>query len=428
MGLSSSISPPSELRKSLKLSSTDNPPLTAPLSPARSAPNVPDLENSLSTVNTPVDDPYGLRTALRDPDDVAALCKRWSLRKQRHIGKFYETQNKKIDALLKNMESHAQDEKNDTRDNALKVKIAVYASFTANCTLSILQLYAAISSLSLSFFTTAADSVSDPLANLLLNLLHRKSKRVDFDKYPGGGARLTTIGNIVYSCAMLSVSVLLIAFSVQDLATHKGGDTLGFHVPSVIAVGVALVTKVLLFLYCLSIRNASSQIQVLWQDHRNGILINSFGIFTSSAGAKLKWWIDPMGAIIISCVIIISWTYTSYIQFGYLAGKAAPHEFTQLIIYKTLTFSDEIKQIDSCRAYHSGEVCDNAYTYFGDPLLSKKFLVEVDIVMSSDTPLWKSHDLSQDLQDKLETMPMVERAFVHVDHEVLHKPEHRKYV
>ncbi|PBL04368.1 hypothetical protein ARMGADRAFT_51300 [Armillaria gallica] len=143
----------------------------------------------------------------------------------------------------------------------------------------------------------------------------------------------------------------------------------------------------------------------------NDLSINGFGILTSSAGAKLKW-IGPIGAIIIPCVIIVSWTYTSYIQFSYLVGKAAPHEFTQLVIYETLMFSDEIKQIDSCRAYHSGE----------------KFLVEVDIVMPSDTPLWKSHDLGQDLQDKLETLPMVERAFVHVDHEVSYKPEHRKYI
>ncbi|KAK0204377.1 CDF manganese transporter [Desarmillaria ectypa] len=400
-------SPSSEPRKSI---SSGNSPLTPPLSPARSVPKVYDVESSPS--DTQVDDPFRLRAALRDPDDVAALRRRWNPRKQRHIGKFYETQNEKIDALLKTMESHAQDGEDGARENALKVKMAVYASFIANCILSILQLYAAISSLSLSFFATAADSVFDPAANLLLNLLHRKSKHVDFDRYPGGGARLTTIGNIVYSFAMLSVSILLVAFSIQDLTTHKDGETLEFNVPSVIAVGVAFITKVLLFLYCFSIRNSSSQVQVLWEDHRNDLLINGFGILTSSAGAKLKWWIDPMGAIIISCVIIISWTYTSYIQFGYLAGKAAPHEFTQLIIYKTLTFSDEIKQIDSCRAYHSGE----------------KFLVEVDIVMPSDTPLWKSHDLSQDLQDKLETLPMVERAFVHVDHEVSHKPEHRKYI
>ncbi|KAG7444710.1 CDF-like metal transporter [Guyanagaster necrorhizus] len=365
---------PSETRKFPESSSVGNP-LTPPLSPVRSAPRVSDVESSLSTANIPVDDPFGLRTALRDPDDVAALRKRWNSRKQRHIGKFYETQNEKIDALLKSLENHAQEGRDDTRDSALKACICV------------------------------TYSVSDPLANLLLNQLHRKSKRVDFYKYPGGGARLTTVGNIAYAFSMLSVSVLLVAFSVQNLVTHKKGETLGFHVHSVIAVGVAFVTKVFLFLYCFSIRNSSSQVQVLWEDHRNDLLINGFGILTSSAGAKLRWWIDPMGAIIISCVIITSWTRTSYIQFGYLAGKAAPHEFTQLVIYKTLTFSDEIKQIDSCRAYHSGE-----------------------IVMPSDTPLWKSHDLSQDLQDKLETLPMVERAFVHVDHEVSHKPEHRKYI
>lgn len=46
--------------------------------------------------------------------------------------------------------------------------------------------------------------------------------------------------------------------------------------------------------------------------------------------------------------------------------------------------------------------------------------------MHADTPLWKAHDISQELQDKLEELPLVERAFVHVDHEVSHKAEHRK--
>lgn len=42
--------------------------------------------------------------------------------------------------------------------------------------------------------------------------------------------------------------------------------------------------------------------------------------------------------------------------------------------------------------------------------------------MPADTPLWKAHDVSQDLQDQLETLPRVDRAFVHVDHEVSHVP------
>ena len=48
--------------------------------------------------------------------------------------------------------------------------------------------------------------------------------------------------------------------------------------------------------------------------------------------------------------------------------------------------------------------------------------MEVDVVMAADTPLWKAHDLSQQLQDKIEVLPNVERAFVHVDHETTHYP------
>ncbi|KAL0576078.1 hypothetical protein V5O48_005906 [Marasmius crinis-equi] len=390
---------------------------TSTSSPPSPNPSAVDTLSKLDIERSPADDvtlnasdPYALRAKLRDPNDIAQLRKRGNSKMQKSVGKFYQKQNEQIEAMLKSLETHAQEGSDDVEENALKVKIAVRASFVCNCLLAILQLYAAISSLSLSFFATAADSVFDPGANLLLNWLHRRSQRVDIHRYPGGGGRLTVIGNIVYSFAMLTVSIILIAFSAQDLATHKDGETKDFDIPSVVAVGVAFFTKFMLFLYCFSIRNSSSQVQVLWEDHRNDLLINGFGIFTSSAGAKIRWWIDPMGAIIISVVIVVSWTITSIEQFGYLAGKAAPHEFTQLVIYQALTFSQEIKQIDNCIAYHGGE----------------KYIVEVDVVMDSETPLWKTHDVSQDLQDQLEKLPMVERAFVHVDHEVHHKAEHRK--
>lgn len=48
--------------------------------------------------------------------------------------------------------------------------------------------------------------------------------------------------------------------------------------------------------------------------------------------------------------------------------------------------------------------------------------MEVDVVMDGNTPLWKAHDISQRLQDKIEDLPNVERAFVHVDHEWTHVP------
>jgi divalent metal cation (Fe/Co/Zn/Cd) transporter len=58
--------------------------------------------------------------------------------------------------------------------------------------------YAAVSSASLSLLATGIDSVFDVGSNFLLYYIHRKSSRMDVNKWPVGGARLETIGNVIY--------------------------------------------------------------------------------------------------------------------------------------------------------------------------------------------------------------------------------------
>jgi len=210
---------------------------------------------------------------------------------------------------------------------------------------------------------------------------------------------------------MAGASVILIVESIQALATHKNSDREKFHLPSTIIVAIALLTKILLFVYCFALRTLNEQVKVLYEDHRNDMFLNAFALFTNAAGAKIIWFIDPMGAIIMSLVLIFLWGGSCLTELKYLAGAAAPVDLVQLVIYKCLTFSDEITKIDACKAYHNGV----------------NFVVEVDIVMPPETPLWKAHDISQMLQDQLETLPRVDRCFVHIDHEVEHRPEHRKY-
>lgn len=60
------------------------------------------------------------------------------------------------------------------------------------------KVYAAISSGSLALLATGIDAVFDVGSNVVLFWLHRKAKRLDTNKWPVGGARLETIGNIVY--------------------------------------------------------------------------------------------------------------------------------------------------------------------------------------------------------------------------------------
>ncbi|KAJ7043928.1 cation efflux family-domain-containing protein [Mycena alexandri] len=355
-------------------------------------------------------DPLLLASRLQSEEHIQNLRSRKKRRKQgKNVGQFYEKQNKQIESLLLTMDQHIENAQEEEDMNRLAIKIAIYGSLVANCVLGALQIYAAVSSLSLSFFATAMDAVFDPLANIVLNYCHRKAISADPRRYPSGGSRLETIGDIVYAGAMGSVSVVLIAFSIQDLARGTASDK-GFHIPAVVVVGFAFLTKLVLFIYCFSIRSKNSQVRVLWEDHRNDLFVNGFGILTNAAGAKLRWYIDPLGALIISAALIIVWGRTIYRQFLLLAGISAPLEFHQFVLYKAMLFADDIKQIDSCSVYHAGP----------------DYVVEVDIVMDAETPLWKAHDISQALQDKIEQLPNVGRAYVHVDHEISHKPEHRK--
>jgi len=54
----------------------------------------------------------------------------------------------------------------------------------------------------------------------------------------------------------------------------------------------------------------------------------------------------------IALGVIMAWGHTVYTQFELLAGKSAPHDFIQLIVYKAMIFSEDIEKIDTVRAYH----------------------------------------------------------------------------
>ena len=309
----------------------------------------PDVEGNTPPRYTLDNDPYQLSSRLKTSSELNLIranssrkrdgCGPITINKEaakaRKLQGFYESQNENIKRLLRPVDEHVRLAKELDGDNQLKFKIAVHGSFVANLCLAGLQLYAAISSGSLSLYTTMADALFDPMSNLTLIVCNRAVRSVDPRKFPSGKARIETAGNIVFCFLMTSVSFILIVLSAQELATHTGGegDTEKLHLPSVIAVAVAFTTKLTLFLYCWSLRNIYSQIHILWEDHRNDLFINGFGLLTSVGGSKLRWWIDPMGAIILSLLIATLWLRTAYSEFQLLIGVTADTQMQQWITY-----------------------------------------------------------------------------------------------
>jgi hypothetical protein len=221
-----------------------------------------DLEDQRPPRYTRENDPYQLSSAYKNQNEIRLIAANSSRKrdgcgpikftteahKAQKIQKFYETQNENIERMLKPVADHRADAKQEAGEDHMKFQIAVYGSFAANIALAALQLYGAISSGSLSLFTTMADAIFDPMSNVTLIVTNRAVKHVDPSRFPSGKARLETVGNIVFCFLMTAVSFILIAFSVRELVQGNDAETKSFHLPSVIAVAVAFTTKLCLFL------------------------------------------------------------------------------------------------------------------------------------------------------------------------------------
>ncbi|CAH0022653.1 unnamed protein product, partial [Clonostachys rhizophaga] len=338
--------------------------------------------------------------------------KRVELRKGNSLEKYYESQNQSIHAMLKSVDEDELDMLDDHGKNIFLHALCVKGSLIANSS-SLACRCTVLSAPGPSLLITLADSIFDLFSGIMLCMAHRAVNKVDARKYPSVRARISTAGNIVFSFVMFSVSLVLIVMSARDLAADKEEETNKFHLPSALAVAGAFATKLALFFLCWAVKDTYSQVDILWRDHRNDLFINGFGILTSVGGSKLKWWIDPTGAIVLSLLISGLWLHTAYDEFQLLIGVTADREVLQLITYiyefYTMTHSPLIERIDTVRAYYSGP----------------RIVTEVDIVLDRNERVEVAHDVAEELQIKLEKLPSIERAFVHIDYETNHKPEHQ---
>lgn len=109
---------------------------------------------------------------------------------------------------------------------------------------------------------------------------------------------------------------------------------------------------------------------------------------------------------------MVTWAKTVVENVWSLIGRTAPPEYLAKLIYLIWNHHEEITHIDTVRAYTFGS----------------HYFVEADIVLPGDMLLSQAHNIGETLQEKLEQLSEVERAFVHVDFEFTHRPEHKPKV
>ncbi|KAF8408593.1 hypothetical protein HHK36_004656 [Tetracentron sinense] len=338
--------------------------------------------------------------------------------KQGKIAKYYKRQEKLLKGFneMKNMNELGSLPAGTLTEDEMKQlarseRMAILVSNIANLVLFLAKVYASFESRSLAVIASTLDSFLDLLSGFILWFTAYSMKKPNHYRYPIGKKRMQPVGIIVFASVMATLGLQILLESVREIITKSQPNLDHEKEKWMIGIMVSVtVVKLVLMVYCRRFKNEI--VRAYAQDHFFDVITNSVGLVTAVLAVRFYWWIDPTGAILIALYTMGTWAKTVVENVWSLIGRTAPPDYLTMMTYLIWNHHEEIKHIDTVRAYTFGS----------------HYFVEVDIVLPADMVLSEAHNIGETLQEKLEQLPEVERAFVHIDFEFTHKPEHKATV
>jgi len=309
------------------------------------------------------------------------------------------------DGVARSYSTAARDKKDRARWH---VQSAIYVSFLLNIVIFLFKLIAGILSGSLALISSAIESGLDLLSGSIIFVTAVVQKRSRPHKYPVGRSKLEPVSLVIFSSVMGMAALVLLQEGGTALGNGlaNGPPQLTIDAWAFSSLGTSIAVKLGLMLYCWSVAEHSASVGALAADHRNDSLSNLATLVSViiTFYVPSAWYVDPIMAMLLALYILVNWISEGLEQVKGLTGRAASEDQVADLVAITLSHSDEIRFVDTVRAYYAG----------------LRLLVEIDIVLPPDMHLRQAHDVGQSLQLAVERLESVERCFVHLDYTVEH--------
>lgn len=286
------------------------------------------------------------------------------------------------------------------------VTVALYINLAANTILLVGKIAVIVLTSSLSVLASLVDAALDFLSTAIVWITTKLISRQDRYSYPVGRRRLEPLGVLVFSVIMIT-SFFQVSLQCFNRLTSADHSIVHLGLPAILIMASTVLIKLFCWVWCRLIKNSS--VQALAQDALTDVVFNTFSIIFPLLGYYLSiWWLDALGGLLLSLYVILMWSRTTTTHIRHLTGAAASATDRNILLYLTMRFASTIQKIQGLQAYHAGD----------------KLNVEVDIVVDESMSLRDSHDLGESLQYVLESVPSVDRAFVHLDYAGWNLPTH----
>jgi cation diffusion facilitator family transporter len=285
------------------------------------------------------------------------------------------------------------------RDNSRLYRTALIITISGNILLAVGKGIAAYLSGSVALYADAANSVSDVLYSLLMVLGLWMAMRPPDLSHPQGHSRFEPLVGLGISFSMAFAGFTAAQASVERFL--EGGMAVAPGLPTIVLLTAAGV-KLLMFFAIQRIAKSlyNPTLKTTAVDNLNDVL-TSLAAFAGAVGSHyINPLLDPLAGFLVAIWIFRAAYRAAAENFGFLTGAGAPEDLRQQIV-------DIAQDVPGVLSVH------HTMTEYVGPHL----VVDMHVNVDGKKSLNETHAISDEIIHRLEALPEVDRAYVHIEPE-----------
>jgi cation diffusion facilitator family transporter len=274
---------------------------------------------------------------------------------------------------------------------------ALIITISGNVLLLVIKWAAAYLSGSVALLADAANSGSDVLYSLMMILGLWVAQRPPDDSHPQGHSRFEPLVGLMITISMTFAGYTAAKASIDRFI--EGGKVIELGLPIfVLLLAAALKAGMFVWIKKLAKTLHSPTLETTAMDNLSDVLTSSAAFIGIVGSVFIHPLADPIAGIIVAVWIFRAAFMSARDNLGFLTGAGATDELrTQLV-----AAAAEIPGV--LRVHH-------AITEYSGPRL----VVDMHINVDGNMPLNQVHAISDQVIERLEEFPEVDRAYVHIE-------------
>jgi cation diffusion facilitator family transporter len=274
---------------------------------------------------------------------------------------------------------------------------AIIITVIGNVLLAVGKSVAAKLTGSVALYADAANSISDVLYSVLMALGLRMTIQPPDMSHPQGHSRFEPLVGVA-----VAISMGIAGYEATRAAIERfisGGTSISLGLPAVI-LGISALIKAGMFVWIRFIAKKvnSPSLRATAADNLSDVLTSGAAFIGILGSRFLTPLLDPIGGLVVAAWIFRNAFLTGRENLKYLTGAGAGPEIRKKIV-------DEVMTVEGILRVH------HMITEYVGPQL----VVDVHVNVDGTVSLKSAHAINDEVTEKLEAIPEVDRAYVHIE-------------